>query len=426
MSRVSEAAFRARLRETPNTRAVCVESSSLAAELGFERSIILLDERDRGIFRVDTPSGYPETERFENVRLRRSDESVAQLEEGTLASPMVLCDLATTPMLATLGLTRAVAFGLRDSAGIFGFLVAGHEEGGAAWPDTAPQELNQLLPDIIATLRHRILAQVVVEDRATLLAQKAEIEMLALELRRRNDEMLDDLEQAREFQAQMMGRPPKVNGLSVQLAFRPLDAVSGDLVDVFYEGTRLRVFVSDTTGHGLRAGLATMLLKAEWEAVKRLENPGTVLRELNSRIVGTYRSSALTMTALCFDLDLATGEVVYASAAHPCAVVVRDGSTEELPTGGTLLGLVPELDLKEGRSRVDAGEGIYAYTDGISEATSPTNELFGEERVIAALASGHRSGTSVRLLEKAAVTFTQAGGFSDDATIIGIAREPRA
>jgi sigma-B regulation protein RsbU (phosphoserine phosphatase) len=166
-----------------------------------------------------------------------------------------------------------------------------------------------------------------------------------------------------------------------------------------------------------------MLLKAEYEGVKRSADPATLLRQLNSRIVGTYRSNALTMTAMCFDLDLSTGEVVYASAAHPCAVVVRKGGAQELPTGGTLLGLVPELDVKEGRSRVEPGEGIYAYTDGISEATSPTNELFGEERLIAALVEGHSSATAVRVLEKAAVTFTKAGGFSDDATIIGILRE---
>lgn len=423
MIRNSDGAFRARLRETPDTRAACTELTGLAAELGFERSVVLIDDRDRGVFKMLTPRGYPDPERFDNVRLKRTEESIAKLEEGTLAAPMVICDQTTTPMLATFGLVRAVAFGLRDSAGIFGFLVAGQADDGTPWPDTAPQGINQQLPDVIATLRHRILAQVVVEDRATLLAQKAEIEMLALELRRRNDEMLDDLEQAREFQAQMLGRPPRVEGLSVQLAYRPLDAVSGDLVDVFYEGTRLRVFVSDTTGHGLRAGLATMLLKAEYEGVKRSGDPATVLRELNSRIVGTYRSSALTMTALCFDLDLSTGEVIYASAAHPCAVVIRKGGAQELPTGGTLLGLVPELDLKEGQSRVAPGEGIYAYTDGITEATSPTNELFGEERLIAALLEGHGQSTAVRILEKAAVTFTEAGGFSDDATIIGILRE---
>lgn len=423
MTRVSEVTSRARLREAQDTTAVCAELTAIAQELGFARGLVLLDARERGFFKVEAPRGYEDEEEVENLDFLGTEEGMAHLVESTRSATAVTLEATSMSFLAKFGLARAVGFGLKDNAGTIGVLLVGHAEGQEAWPDASPQALQQLLPDAVAALRHRILARVVVDDRSTLLAQKAEIEMLARELQRRNDEMLDDLEQAREFQAQMLLKPLRVPGLSIQFAYRPHDAVSGDLIDVAYEGTRLRILVADTTGHGLRAGLATMLVKAEYESVKRATSPAAVLRELNTRIVETYRVGSLTMTALCFDLDLETGNVVYASAAHPSAVVVRKDLAQEMVTGGTLIGLVPELALAEGHTTVGAGEGIYAYTDGISEAASPTNELFGEQRLIAALMEGHANRTAVRGLEKAAVTFTRAGGFSDDATIVGVARD---
>jgi serine phosphatase RsbU (regulator of sigma subunit) len=417
-----EGAFRARLREAKDTRAVCSALTTFARRLGFERIVVLLDERERGVLTVETTDGYPSTDAFARVRLRMQDERVAQLAEVASAAPVPI-DVGRFPTLGTFEFSRAVAFDLRDASGWVGLLLAGHTASGEPWPETAPATMLPLLPDAIAFLRQRILSRVVQEDRAMLLAQKAEIEMLVRELRKRNDEMLDDLEQAREFQAQMLSKPPRVPGFGMQMAYRPLDAVSGDLMDIAFDGAKIRVFLSDTTGHGLRAGLATMLLKAEYESVKRRPTPGDVLRELNARIVGTYRSSALTMTAVCFDIDVTTGHVVYASAAHPSLVVVHEGVGRELPTGGTLIGLVPELEVHEGEATVEAGGGIYAYTDGITEAPAPSNELFGEERLIAAIIDGHPEGNAVTLLEKAAITFTEGGGFADDATAVGIKRD---
>lgn len=424
-----DARFRARVRESADPRGICRELAGFTRDLGFERAVVLLDEREKGTFTVEATQGYAEdtdgtqNARFAVMRLRRKEEAVAQIVEAALTAPCSTHEATTSPTLQSFDLARALVFGLRDSSGLVGLVIAGQSAGGSAWPDGASHTLSQLLPDVLASLRHRILARVVIEDRGMLLAQKAEIEMLVRELRKRNDEMLDDLEQAREFQAQMLSKPPHVPGIAIQLAYRPHDAVSGDLIDVAYDGTKVRVFLSDTTGHGLRAGLATMLLKAEYESVKRGESPAAVLRQLNSRIVETYRSGALTMTAICFDLVLATGAIVYASAAHPPPVIVHEGKAHELTTGGTLIGLVTDLDLMEGEASVGPGGGIYVYTDGISEAASPSNELFGEERLLAALLEGHPGGNAVRLLEKAAVSFTRPGGFSDDATIVGVKRE---
>lgn len=405
--------LRARLRDAADTHAVSAEVARFIEELGFPRGVVLLDERDAGVLTVEGTEGYAPSDDFRGFRLRTRDEAAVQLFRGGVHE--------ATRVLHLLKLERAVSFPLRDAEGTLGLILAG----GESWHESAPASLADVIPDVLMTLRHRILKRLLSEDRAILLNQQAEIEALVRELRKRNEEMLDDLQQAREFQAQMLSKPPQVDGIAVQVVYRPQDAVSGDLLDVSFDGSRIRVFVADTTGHGLRAGLATMLLKAEYESVKRSASPRSVLLELNGRIAETYRPGALTMTAVCVDLDPESGAVHYATAAHPGPIVMLADEVEELPGGGALIGVVRETEVMEGTATLAPGDAIYIYTDGVSEALSPAGELFGENRVLSAIRDSHADGNAARMLAKAAETFARENGFSDDVAIVSVRRENR-
>jgi serine phosphatase RsbU (regulator of sigma subunit) len=277
--------------------------------------------------------------------------------------------------------------------------------------------LEDLAPDLALALRLRLLKQKV-ETR------QAEKERLLRDLQKRNEDMLDELEQAREFQAQMLNRSPTVEGITIHTFYRPHDAVSGDFYDLYWNPaqSKLRIFLADTTGHGVRGGLATMLLKAEYETIRReSENPSSVLTDLNAGISSLYRSGALTMTAVCVDIDPKTGAVTSASAAHPGPIVVGKDGARELPSGGTLIGVVKELALVSGSAQLERGESLYVYTDGITEASSTTGELFGEARALATLLDAHASGLDgTRSLAKAAETFCRPAAFSDDIAVVGV------
>lgn len=411
----SSSAFRARLKDIPDVHGMATELARHVVEaFGFHRCAILVDASDSGIFTVESTHGCSEQTKVDSVRLRAADANVSSL----LATG--IHETAGVAPIDALGMTRMMTLPLRDAEGQLGWVLAGHGDDEPTWPPTSPAKLAELLADILTDFRYRLIKRRFMEDRAVRLSQQAEIEALLRELRKRNEEMLDDLEQAREFQSQMLTKPPQVDGLSIQIVYRPHDAVSGDLHDLYWNGTHLRVFLADTTGHGVRAGLATMLLKAEYEGVKHADGPAAVLMQLNARIAAAYRPATLTLTAVCFDFERASGKVTYATAAHPSPVVVRGGIAEELASGGTLIGVVDELAIVEGTTEIGPNDAIYVYTDGISEASDPNGELFGEERVIAGILEGHDQSDGARLLYKKAEAFARPHGFADDVAIVAM------
>jgi sigma-B regulation protein RsbU (phosphoserine phosphatase) len=360
-------------------------------KLGFTRCALFIDEA--GLGRMTLAVGDTR-----DVVLGPSD--IVQLLDAASSSAK----------LAALGFGSAIVRPVGDDE-VLGIIIAE-----AALPDHGAKLLGDLIPDVLANLQSRLYRQ-------RLKRQREDTERLVGELRRRNEEMLDDLEQAREFQAQLLKRVPKVNGLAIQAYYRAHDVVSGDLHDLSWDGERLRVFLADTTGHGLRAGLATMLVKAEYESVRRAaETPLMALELLNERILESYREGTLTMTAVCFDLAPSTGHLSFACAAHPAPVIVEGGTARELETGGSFLGLVGEPMLVQGTAMLGGGDGIYAYSDGITEASSATGELYGEARVLLAIAEAH-AAMSPRKVAQAAERFALPSGFGDDVTILGIKRE---
>jgi serine phosphatase RsbU (regulator of sigma subunit) len=308
---------------------------------------------------------------------------------------------------------------LEDADGKIGAICCGGKlvDDQAERNEVAVQSLRELAPDITLVLRLRLLRQKVE-------LRQVEREHLLRDLQKRNEDMLDELEQAREFQSQMLNRSPTVDGITLQTFYRPHDAVSGDFYDLFWNPSesRLRIFVADTTGHGVRGGLATMLLKAEYETIRRESaTPSSVLENLNARIATLYRPGSLTLTAICVDLDPKTGTMTFASAAHPGPIVVSKDEARELPTGGSLIGVVPELAVISGTIKLERGESLYLYTDGITEATSESGELFGENRTLTTLREAHANGLDgTRSLARAAESFCRPAPFADDIAIVGV------
>jgi phosphoserine phosphatase RsbU/P len=129
----------------------------------------------------------------------------------------------------------------------------------------------------------------------------------------------------------------------------------------------------------------------------------------------------MLFSAACVDLDLRTGELAFASAAHPAVCIVRRNDALMLEGGGAFLGLRARMRFEQHTLSIAPGDGVYLFTDGFSEARREGGEQFGEERlrdvVLAAHAGGQLAGAA---LEAAVHAFATSSGVGDDATFIGV------
>ena len=223
--------------------------------------------------------------------------------------------------------------------------------------------------------------------------------------------LTSDLERARAFQDSLL--PPALvrDDVTVEVLFRPVDEVSGDVYDIeIVDGSLLRLFVADATGHGVSAALTTMFLRSEYDVAAQGErSPAMVLRALNSRMLRFGERILMRFTAICLTVDLRTGVVTWATAAHPGPVVLRDGEVIELESGGTFVGLVEGAEFFEHTAQLQPGDTICAYSDGLTEALDRGGKPLGEARVHAALEAARGAGESLAAAALEAVT----GGIGD-------------
>jgi sigma-B regulation protein RsbU (phosphoserine phosphatase) len=245
-----------------------------------------------------------------------------------------------------------------------------------------------------------------------------EVQRVLKALEERDALLTADLERARAFQDSMQPAPPAHPAVEIDVLFHPAEEVSGDVYDFELDGTLLRAFVADATGHGVSAALTTMFLRSEYEVASHSERaPGAVLRALNARMIRFLGRFAMRFTAACWTLDLTSGELRWATAAHPPLCVVRDGHLVELETGGSFVGLAAEAEFPERVTTLRPGDLLVAYTDGLSEALDGTGKPLGERRLYDHIAAAAREGQPVgRAALEAASAW--AGRLQDDATLV--------
>ena len=178
----------------------------------------------------------------------------------------------------------------------------------------------------------------------------------------------------------------------------------------------------DSLGHGLSAALlASAAVGAYRHARRNLAELSEVSSAINDVIAGQFGHSQFA-TALISRLNLETGEFRWINAGHPPPLVMRNGSLHEIPAcpPARPLGLQETRPL-ECATRLEPGDQVLLYTDGIVEARSPDGEFFGEARladfVVRAAAGGEAAPETIRRLMRDVLSH-QADQLQDDASIV--------
>ena len=164
--------------------------------------------------------------------------------------------------------------------------------------------------------------------------------------------------------------------------------VGGDFYDFYMlDDDRLAIVMADVSGKGIPAALFMMatqiLIKS---AAKRGSSPADVLMKVNGDICKTNFDEMFVTVWLGF-LSPSTGELIYANAGHEYpAVKHADGEFELVKDRhGFVLGGLSNAVYRDCFLKLDKGDTLFLYTDGVTEATSAANELFGTERILKAL-----------------------------------------
>jgi serine phosphatase RsbU (regulator of sigma subunit) len=245
---------------------------------------------------------------------------------------------------------------------------------------------------------------------------------------------------ARSLQESLL--PPvlaSVAGVRAAALYQPATGgtVLGDFYDLFHaRGPWWCAVLGDVCGKGVEAAKITALARytVRAEGTQHL-SPATVLRRLNTALLD-QRTSRRFLTAVHITFRATRGRVSgrLCLGGHPPGLIRRaDGQVHELGRIGTMLGMFPEVDLADVRFRLAPGDTLLLYTDGATEArtpatpTEPAGQLFGEQRLAAALAEcDDRSAQEIIDHVARAISRFNGGWAGDDTALLALQVPPVA
>ena len=293
------------------------------------------------------------------------------------------------------------------------------------------------LPVVLARVRTQMSLKRAVEQIREL---ERGLEQRNRELQTANLRMRNDLEAAAKVQASLLpARSPDVPGYRFAWLFRPSAALAGDILNVFpLDPEHVGLYVLDVAGHGVASALLSVTVSRFlspapdsssilWRRVDggeySLEPPARVAERLSQRF--PFDSVTCQFFTLLYGaLDPKAHRLRYISAGHPNIVHLRHGGGGDvLPACGYPIGVgggkYDEFDVD-----IAPGDRLYVHSDGITDAMSATGQLFGSERMMAALEEARHLPleAGLELLSDRIDAWSGAGAAQDDQTMLAIER----
>jgi serine phosphatase RsbU (regulator of sigma subunit) len=201
----------------------------------------------------------------------------------------------------------------------------------------------------------------------------------------------------------------------------PCLSVGGDYFDVFpLEDRRTAFLIADVSGKGLGAALLTQLLQGALSALTLGTDPVRVFNHLN-RFLCNHAEVGRYATMFFGILD-EQGSLDYINAGHPSPILIRrNGCPEEAFTEGSFpVGLVPEAEYSTACVKLDPGDTLVLFSDGVTEAMDPQEELFGVPRLKQFLIGHNETPLDElqKLLLESVENFARGASQADDLTLL--------
>ncbi len=213
-------------------------------------------------------------------------------------------------------------------------------------------------------------------------------------------------------------------GFAAEAFANSAKAVGGDFYDLFRKDeTHICAVVGDVSGKNISAALFMSMAKTMIrEKILAGASLAKALRQANEELCG-MNPEGLFATVFAAELNLATGELIYANAGHTRPVLMRAASEYLIPNTGVMLGLFDDADILQESIRLNPGEGLLLYTDGITEAVRADKTFFGEDRLLAACTAADPKQL-IEQIHKSVDDFSAGCEQFDDLTMLALFYEP--
>jgi len=271
------------------------------------------------------------------------------------------------------------------------------------------------------------------EDHLKVLTTLSSVAAIRVENARLAEEQLErqrlerELEVASEIQQRFQPTSaPQLDGYELQGISFPCYEIGGDYYDFIRRANgHLVVALGDVSGKGTAAALLMSSLHAAVHAQFDTHNSiAETISAVNRYLVESIPANRF-VTLFYADLSPKDGEIAFLNAGHNPPLIVRTGGTmEQLAAGGLPLGIMAEADFREGHTNLNPGDVLVIYSDGVSEAVSPTGEEFGPTRLYEAVSRNlDASAAGIRdRIESALTKFAQGTPAADDITLVIVKR----
>jgi sigma-B regulation protein RsbU (phosphoserine phosphatase) len=271
------------------------------------------------------------------------------------------------------------------------------------------------------------------EDHLKVLTTLASVAAIRVENARLAEEQLQrerlerELQVASEIQQRFQpASAPQVVGYELQGISFPCYEIGGDYYDFIHRTNgNLVVALGDVSGKGTAAALLMSSLHAAVHAqVDSHDSLAKTIGSINRYLVESIPPNRF-VTLFYAELDPKNGGLAFLNAGHNPPLIVHTGGTmEQLTSGGLPLGIMADADFREGRTKLQPGDVLVIYSDGVSEAVNPSGEEFGPTRLYETVARNlDASAAGIRdRIESALTKFCEGTPAADDITLVIVKR----
>jgi sigma-B regulation protein RsbU (phosphoserine phosphatase) len=239
------------------------------------------------------------------------------------------------------------------------------------------------------------------------------------------------LQVAREIQMGLLPRNfpafPDLPQVDIFGMVRPALEVGGDLFSFFrLDENRICFMVGDVSDKGVPAALfmAMVLTAFEISARTSADSIATVLGQVN-RFLNGNNDSQMFVTLFAGILDLRDGSIEYSDGGHEPPFIIRRGGEVEMlqKKGGIALGFIDPYDFTVGTIKLDPGDALVLYTDGVNEAMNRDHQMFTTSAIgdtLRAISTGNPADRICETIISKVDEFVHGAPQSDDITLVVI------